>query len=116
MVNFSVRRIIVAILVALTVATLTFPLLHLSGDLAISLAGAGAPAEAVEAVRKAYGLDRPIVIQYLDWIRGVAQGDLGTSIFTNRPITADLADTLPASIELVLLAMFSSSLSVCRWG
>lgn len=100
MVEFAVKRILVAILVALTVATITFSLLHLSGDLAVSLAGAGAPAEAVEAVRKAYGLDRPIVVQYLDWIRGAAQGDLGTSFFFKRPVTELIAERLPVTLTL----------------
>ena len=100
MVEFAVRRILVAILVALTVATITFSLLHLSGDLAVSLAGAGAPAEAVEAVRKSYGLDRPIVVQYLDWIRGAVQGDLGTSFFFKQPVTELIAERLPVTLKL----------------
>ena len=109
MVEFAVRRILVAVLVALTVATITFSLLQLSGDLAVSLAGAGAPAEAVEAVRRDYGLDRPIVVQYLDWIRGAVQGDLGTSFFFKQPVTELIAERLPVTFKLgaasVLLAL-----------
>jgi len=100
MIEFAVRRIMVGILVALTVATITFSLLQLSGDLAVSLAGAGAPADAVEAVRKSYGLDRPIVVQYLDWIRGAVQGDLGTSFFFMRPVTELIAERLPVTLKL----------------
>ena len=60
MLQFLVRRLIVALLVAATVMTLAFILTRLSGDLAISIAGPNATQADVEAVRKAYGLDRPV--------------------------------------------------------
>ena len=67
MLQFLVRRLIVAILVTATVMTLAFILTRLSGDLAISIAGPNATQADVEAVRKAYGLDRPLTVQFFDW-------------------------------------------------
>ena len=61
MLRFLIRRLIVALLVAATVMTLAFILTRLSGDLAISIAGPNATAADIEAVRKAYGLDRPVL-------------------------------------------------------
>ena len=70
MLAYSAKRLIVALLVAITVSIISFALLHVSGDLAQSLAGPSATAADVEQVRKAYGLDRPIVVQYVRWIGG----------------------------------------------
>ena len=81
MLQFLVRRLIVAILVAATVMTLAFILTRLSGDLAISIAGPNATQADVEAVRKAYGLDRPLTVQFFDWVGRAATGDLGESYF-----------------------------------
>ena len=72
MLRFLVRRLVVALLVAATVMTLAFILTRLSGDLAISIAGPNATQADVEAVRKAYGLNRPLSIQFLDGARDYA--------------------------------------------
>jgi peptide/nickel transport system permease protein len=77
--GYCAKRTIVALLVALTVSIISFALLHLSGDLAQSLAGPSATAADVAQVRKAYGLDRPIVVQYADWIARAMHGDFGES-------------------------------------
>ena len=61
--------------------TLAFVLTRLSGDLAISIAGPNATQADVEAVRKAYGLDRPLVTQFFDWVGSALTGDLGDSYF-----------------------------------
>ena len=61
MLRFFIRRLIVALLVAATVMTLAFILTRLSGDLAISIAGPSATQADIETIRKAYGLDRPLV-------------------------------------------------------
>ena len=74
--QFVVRRLVVAILVALTVLTLAFMLTRLSGDLAISIAGPNATQQDVELVRKAYGLDRPPVVQFFSWMGKAMVGDL----------------------------------------
>src|SRR5215471_9917545 len=66
--------------------TLAFVLTRLSGDLAISIAGPNATQADVEAVRKAYGLDRPLLVQFFDWVGRASLGDLGESFFFKTPV------------------------------
>lgn len=68
MLYFTLRRLGLAALVALTVSVLAFLLLHLSGDPALALAGEGARQADIDLIRKTYGLDRPIIVQYADWL------------------------------------------------
>lgn len=70
-------------------------------DPARSAVGPNAPASVVEAKRQELGLDRPLVEQYGRYLRGLLRGDLGTSFRTMRPVTQDIAEFLPASLELV---------------
>ncbi len=84
MLQFLVRRLIVALLVAATVMTLAFILTRLSGDLAISIAGPNATQADVEAVRKAYGLDKPVTAQFFNWVGNALTGDLGESYSSRR--------------------------------
>lgn len=81
MLGFALRRLGLALLVALTVSVLAFLLLHLSGDPALALAGEGARQADIDAVRRAYGLDRPMLVQYADWLWHILQGDFGTSVY-----------------------------------
>ena len=67
--------------------TLAFILTRLSGDLAISIAGPNATQADVEAVRKAYGLDRPLTVQFFDWVGRAATGDLGESYFFKASVS-----------------------------
>jgi peptide/nickel transport system permease protein len=69
------------------------------------LAGETASREAIEALRIKLGLDRPLLVQLLDYYRQLLRGDLGTSLFTTRPVSEDLLARLPATIELTLAAM-----------
>lgn len=62
----------------------------------------------VEIIRQELGLDVPIYVQYGRWIAGVLQGDLGTSLWTKRPITEELATRLPVSVELGIIALITS--------
>ena len=68
MLNFTVRRIILVMLVALTVSVIAFFLVRLSGDLATALAGEDANAQEIADIKKIYGLDRPLIVQYADWL------------------------------------------------
>jgi peptide/nickel transport system permease protein len=74
------------------------------------VAGETATPAQVEALRKQLGYDRPLPVQFVDYITKLVQGDMGTSIFTRRPIVEDLALRLPATIELTLAAMIVSIL------
>jgi peptide/nickel transport system permease protein len=105
MLQFLVRRLIVAILVAATVMTLAFVLTRLSGDLAISIAGPNATQADVEAVRLAYGLNRPLSVQFLDWVGRAVTGDLGESYFFKVPVATLIGERMPITITLGLTGL-----------
>ncbi|HEY0420507.1 MAG TPA: ABC transporter permease, partial [Acetobacteraceae bacterium] len=105
MLRFALRRLIVALLVALTVMVLSFMLTRVSGDLAISIAGASATQQDVDIIRHAYGLDRPLAMQFLDWIGRAAVGDFGESFFF-KARTADLImERMPITLTLGLVGL-----------
>lgn len=79
MVRFLLRRLVLAFFVVLTVLVVSFALTRVSGDLAVSIAGPSATDVDVETIRKAYGLDRPVLIQFSNWVYGALHGDLGRS-------------------------------------
>ena len=81
MLRLIARRLALGVLVALTVMTLAFLLTRLSGDLAVSIAGPAATQADVEIVRKAYGLDRPLYVQFFAWVGRAMVGDFGQSYF-----------------------------------
>ena len=105
MLTFLFRRLAVAILVAMTVLTLSFMLTRVSGDLAISIAGPNATQADVEAIRIAYGLDRPLVQQYLDWVQRAVRGDFGTSYFFRERVADLIAQRLPITLTLGLVGL-----------
>ena len=100
MLRFLIRRLIVAILVVATVLTLVFILTRLSGDLAISIAGPGATQLDIDTVRKAYGLDRPVLTQFFDWVGRAATGDLGESFFFKARVSTLIAERMPVTLTL----------------
>src|SRR5258708_23873025 len=105
MLAFALKRTLVALLVAVTVSVISFSLLRLSGDLAQALAGPSATAADVIAVRKAYGLDQPIAVQYLDWARKAVRGDFGDSFFFKEPVSSMIATRLPVTMTLGICAL-----------
>ena len=110
MLRFFIRRLIVALLVAATVMTIAFILTRLSGDLAISIAGPSATQADVDAVRKAYGLDRPLTLQFFDWAGRAIRGDLGDSyFFKTRVSSLDRKSTRLNSSHIPLSRMPSSA-------
>jgi peptide/nickel transport system permease protein len=100
MLSFLTRRLIVALLVAATVMTLAFVLTRLSGDLATSIAGANATQADIEAIRKAYGLDRPVLTQFFDWVGRALTGDLGNSYFFQTRVSTLIAERMPVTLTL----------------
>jgi len=105
MVKFLLRRLTVAVLVALTVLTLSFLLTRLSGDLAISIAGPNATSQDVEIIRQAYGLNRPVYVQYLDWLFRAVQGDFGDSYFFRDRVSNLIGSRLPITMTLGLAGL-----------
>lgn len=77
----------------------------LPGDPATVMLGTQATPESVAALRSELGLDRPIVVQYADWLAGAVRGDLGESVFSGRPIGPQVVDRLGVTLPLALMAM-----------
>jgi peptide/nickel transport system permease protein len=105
MLQFLARRLLVALLVCLTVLTFAFALTRLSGDLAISIAGPNSTAADIEVIRKAYGLDRPIVEQFFDWVARASVGDFGRSYFFRERVSKLIFDRLPITLTLGLVGL-----------
>ncbi|MFQ5795428.1 MAG: ABC transporter permease [Candidatus Bipolaricaulia bacterium] len=107
MVGYLVYRFVQSILVLIGLSILIFFLSRFSpGDPVRLLLPVEAPASEIQRVRHELGLDRPLHIQYLLYIKGLFQGKLGLSFFTRRDVAEDLADRIPATFELVLVGMF----------
>lgn len=103
---YVLKRLAAMAPVIIGVTLLVFVISHaIPGDPARMIAGPKASNEAVEHIRKAHGLDRPLPEQYLRFVSGLVQGDLGQSIRNHRPVTADLADFFPATLELTLASL-----------
>lgn len=103
MFQYVVQRIIATIPVVLLVAIITFSLVHIApGDPAAVIAGDFGNPEDIERVRKQLGLDKPILQQFWIWLSHVAQGDLGSSIFSRYQVTDLIAQRLQPTIVLAL--------------
>ena len=100
MLTFILKRLGLALLVAITVSVISFSLLFLSGDPAIAIAGESANSEDIAAIRALYGFDRPMPVQYWEWLTGALSGDLGQSYYFKLPVTTLIADRL--SITMLL--------------
>jgi peptide/nickel transport system permease protein len=74
-------------------------------DPARTMAGENATPEQVEKLRHEFGLDLPLPVQFVHYVRDVATGDMGTSLFTQRPVADDLLERLPATFELAIYAI-----------
>ncbi|WP_374596561.1 ABC transporter permease [Sphingosinicella sp.] len=100
------RRLLMLIGVLFGVTLITFTISHLvPGDPAQLMAGPRASAEAIAALRAQLGLDRPLYVQYLTFLGNLAQGDLGVSVLTQRPVLQELVGYFPATIELMLVSL-----------
>jgi peptide/nickel transport system permease protein len=101
------RKLLGAIPLLLGVATLVFVVMRLlPGDpAALMLSEAGGSAEAIAALRADLGFDDPIVVQYGHYLLSLLRGDLGTSLFSHRPVVTIIVEQLPSTIELAVAAM-----------
>jgi peptide/nickel transport system permease protein len=100
MLSFTLQRLAVALLVALTVSIVAFLLLHLSGDLATAIAGPESTAAQVAEVRHQFGLDRPLTIQYLDWLWRALHLDFGNSFYFRDSVISLVASRMPVTLTL----------------
>ncbi len=106
MLYFILRRLLLLIPVIIGLTIIMFAIARvLPGDPVGLAAGPNATPAEIEALAREYGLDQPIWTQYLNYVAGLAHGDLGTSLLTRRPVADDIAAYLPATLELVIAAM-----------
>jgi len=100
------QRVLASLPVMAVVALIVFGLIHLApGDPAALIAGDLSSADDIARLRVALGLDQPLWRQFALWVLRLAQGDLGTSIFTHVPVTALLAQRLEPTLSLTVLTM-----------
>ena len=100
-----IRRLGISLIVLIGVSMLIFAIARIiPGDPARIALGPNATVQQIAKLRAEMHLDEPLLVQYGYFLADVIQGDLGTSLYTNRPVTLDIAQFLPATIELVLLA------------
>ena len=105
MVFYLLRRVLYAIPIALAVGFVCFMLVQIApGDPINAIVPPDAPADVVEQVRKDYGLDKPLPVQFGLWLLKVVQGDLGRSLATGRPVWADLSTGIANTLMLALCA------------
>ncbi|MFN7950116.1 MAG: nickel ABC transporter permease [bacterium] len=115
--SFVLRRLATSIPVVVGVVTLVFALIHLvPGDPVDAMLGETAMPAQRDELRKALGLDRPILVQYAHFVGGLARGDLGTSFRRATPVSELLAERYPATFQLTLAAMIVATLVAMPLG
>ena len=111
MLSYIVRRVVSTIPVMAIVALFVFSLLYIApGDPAAIIAGDQATPADVDRIRAGLGLDRPFLVRFGEWLWHVLNGDLGTSIFTNLPVTRMIAQRVEPTLSLMTLTLV---LSIC---
>lgn len=106
MIPFILRRLATGVLLAFLVTVITYWLLSFSFEgVARNVAGNTASAETVRGVFHELGFDRPIAVQYADWIAGVLQGDFGNSFFSGAPVGVAMSTRLTVTLSMVLTAL-----------
>ncbi|MFD2239322.1 ABC transporter permease [Aureimonas populi] len=106
MLLFLVRRLILVIPVIFGLLLLTFIMIRVvPTDPAAALAGENASAEQIAAIRAQFGFDQPVIVQFWTYLGQVVRGDFGISLYSNRPIGADILLRLPATLELTFVAL-----------
>jgi peptide/nickel transport system permease protein len=109
--SFLLRRLAGMVAVMIGVSIITFAISHvIPADPVVAALGDHARDDQIAAFRAEYGLDQPVVDQYVIYVRGLLQGNLGISIRTRRPVSDDLRDFFPATLELSLAALLVSIL------
>ncbi len=105
MLLYIVKRIVLAIPVVIAVALVCFLLVHIApGDPLVSVLPPDASQELAEQMRKAYGFDRPLPVQFGIWVWNALHGDLGTSIATGRSVTEEVMRAVGNTLRLAVVA------------
>lgn len=113
----SVKRFLTGIPTLFGLSLLLFAITRLvPGDPVRLALGPRATEEQVQALRQELGLDEPLYVQYVDWLIGVFQGDWGQSLRTDQNVYTDIAARLPATLELVTVAIFLAVILAVPFG
>lgn len=110
MLRFWLIKILRTLLTLWLVVTFAFVVLRTSGDPVVALLGADAMPDEVEQFRRAWGLDQPLIVQYFNYIGQMATGQFGTSLRDHRPVIQIIAERLPATLQLGLVAFVLAAL------
>jgi peptide/nickel transport system permease protein len=106
MLMFILRRLFQTIPVIIGVTFVVFFIMQLvPGDPAVLLAGEGASKETIEAIRQQLGLNRPLYVQYFDYLMNLAKGDFGVSLKNSQPVLDEILVRLPITMELALFSI-----------
>lgn len=105
MIDYFIKRLGVAVLVIFVVSVVGFFMLRLSGDPAVAMAGEMSSQADVENIRKQYGFDRPLVVQYFAWLGQAARGDFGNSNYFRMPVSDLILSRLPTTATLAALSI-----------
>ena len=105
MLGYAARRLLLGVAILLFISVVVFALTNVAVDPAITLAGEGATAADVAAVRAEYGLDRPVALRYAAWLAAAARGDFGTSFRQHRPVSEVVLERLPVTMALGCAAL-----------
>jgi peptide/nickel transport system permease protein len=109
MIAYVIRRLLSTVVVMAVVAFVVFSLLYLTpGDPAAVIAGDIATDEDIHRIHERLGLDDPFVVQFGRWVAALAHGDLGTSIFTNLPVTQLIGQRIEPTVSLTLCTLVVS--------
>ena len=111
MLSFILRRVLLAVPVCFGISVLVFLLIHLvPGDPARVMLGLQANDETVAQIHEELGLDRPLPVQYLDWLWHLLRGDMGESYLTGEPVFRAVVGRMPATLTLTVAAFVASLL------
>jgi peptide/nickel transport system permease protein len=104
--TYILRRLLQIVPTVLGITFVVFLMMRsIPGDPVVALLGDAYTEEDAVKVRQSYGLDKPVVLQYVIWLGKLVQGDWGTSILSGRPVLSDVVVRLPVTLELIVLSM-----------
>jgi len=107
--EYLLKRLLLMVPTLFLVTVIVFLMMHfIPGDVVIQMLEGYAYADTVEALRRELGLDRPMHLQYLEWMGGILRGDFGRSLWTKENILDEYARRLPVTLELALLTVLVS--------
>ena len=114
---YILKRLFLMVIVMAGVATIVFFITHvIPADPVGAILGGNAPPALVDQMKKQLGLDKPIPIQFVNYLYDVAHGNFGVSLASNRPVIVDIKEFLPATLELAVVAIFFSIIFGISFG